>query len=340
MKKFILIAIITPVSLFAQQTTEYMFYDGHNREYILYIPSSYSSSTATPILFAFHGGTGYADDFMNYEADFRPIADTAGFILVYPQALGDPNDCFNTSWLHKDPTDHKDIFFIEALIDTLSTFYNVDSDRIYACGYSLGGMFSYELACNLNYKIAAISSVSGAAFIGAFGNCDLYHPTAVLTINGTTDNEHPYNDQSGVFFPVPDISEFWANHNNTDQTPVITTIPDYDPTDGSTVERYSWPNGDNCVYVEELKVINGGHQWPGTFGNMDIDASNETWRFVSKFNTSGLINCSSTNTENQQLVTDGKLVKRFNLLGKEVKNSSLVIDLLDNGKTKKVLIVK
>ena len=340
MKKFILIAIILPVSLFAQQTTEYMFYDGNNREYILYIPSSYNSSQPTPVLFAFHGGTGYADGFMNYEADFRPIADTAGFILVYPQALGDPNDCFNTSWLHKDPTDHKDIFFIEALIDTLSAVYSVDTDRIYACGYSLGGMFSYELACNLNYKIAAISSVSGAAFIGAFGNCDLYHPTAVLTINGTTDNEHPYNDQSGVFFPVPDISEFWANHNNTDQTPVVTTIPDYDPTDGSTVERYSWLNGDNCVYVEELKVINGGHQWPGTFGNMDIDASNETWRFVSKFNISGLINCSSTNTENQQLAQDGKLVKRVNLLGKEVKNSSFVIDLFDNGNSKKIFIIK
>lgn len=340
MKKFILIALMVPLSLFAQQTTENMFYDGHNREYILYIPSSYSSSTPTPILFAFHGGTGYADDFMNYEADFRPIADTAGFILVYPQALGDPNDCFNTSWLHKDPTDHKDIFFIEALIDTLSTVYNVDTDRIYACGYSLGGMFSYELACNLNYKIAAISSVSGAAFIGAFGNCDLYHPTAILTINGTTDNEHPYNDQSGVFFPVPSISDFWANQNNTDPTPVVTTIPDYDPTDGSTVEKYSWLNGDNCVYVEELKVINGGHQWPGTFGNMDIDASNETWKFVSKFNTSGLINCSSTNIENQQIVQDGKLVKKFNLLGKEIKNSSFVIDLFDNGNTKKIFIIK
>ena len=92
--------------------------------------------------------------------------------------------------------------------------------------------------------------------------------------------------------------------------------------------------------MEELKVINGGHQWPGTFGNMDIDASNETWRFVSKFNTSGLINCSSTNTENQQLVLEGELVKRVNLLGKEVKNSSFVIDLYDNGNSKKIFIIK
>ena len=73
---------------------------------------------------------------------------------------------------------------------------------------------------------------------------------------------------------------------------------------------------------------------------MDIDASNETWRFVSKFNTSGLINCSSTNTENQQLVLEGELVKRVNLLGKEVKNSSFVIDLYDNGNSKKNFIIK
>ena len=103
---------------------------------------------------------------MNNEADFRSISDTAGFILVYPQALEDPNDYNSTNWLHKEPTDHNDIFFVEALIDTLITQYNIDTKRVYACGYSLGGMFSYELACQLNHKIAAISSVAGALFWG------------------------------------------------------------------------------------------------------------------------------------------------------------------------------
>ena len=42
-----------------------------------------------------------------------------------------------------------------------------------------------SLACKLNSRISAISSVAGAAFIGAFDNCNLTHPTAVLTINGT-----------------------------------------------------------------------------------------------------------------------------------------------------------
>ena len=52
---------------------------------------------------------------MNYEADFRLISDTAGFILVYPQALEDPNDGNSTNWIHKEPTNHNDIFFVEKM---------------------------------------------------------------------------------------------------------------------------------------------------------------------------------------------------------------------------------
>ena len=104
MKKILLLLIIPFLSVSQQLNTETIFYDGHNREYIIYVPQSYSSSNPTPVLFSFHGGSGYANYFMNYEADFRPIADTANFILVYPQALEDPNDGNSTNWLHKDPS--------------------------------------------------------------------------------------------------------------------------------------------------------------------------------------------------------------------------------------------
>ena len=297
MKKILLLLCLPYIVLSQQLTTENILYDGNNREYILYVPQTYSPSILTPILFAFHGGSGYANDFMNYEADFRSIADTANFILVYPQALEDPNDGNSTNWLHKEPTNHKDIFFIETLIDTISSEYNIDLNRIYACGYSLGGMFSYELACQLNNKITAIASVAGAAFYGAFSICDIIHPTAVLSINGTADGIHPYNDQNGWYFSVASIDSFWAYSNNTDIVPITTQLPDLNTADGSTVERYSWQNGDGCVSVEELKIINGGHDWPSplnSWGNQDIDANIEVWNFLSKFDMNGLIGCNST----------------------------------------------
>ena len=285
-----------------QQINKTMFFDGQNRSFIVYVPSSYNASSQSPLLFNFHGGGGTSSDFINFTNDMRPIADTANFIAVYPQAAVDPTDGSN-SWLHKTPTTHNDINFIEAIIDTLSNDYNIDNDRVYACGYSEGGIFSYELGCRLNDRIAAFSSVSGSMLIDAFrvsyynlGNCSPIHPTAVLLIPGTSDSS-PHSSYSGLqpyYMSVNDITTYWANHNNTDINPTVTQIPNTNNSDGSTVEKRIWENGDNCVAIQELKVINGDHDWPGSSGNMDIDASEEIWKFLSMYDINGLINCGST----------------------------------------------
>ena len=94
MNKFILI-ILTFISHFIiaqQQQNRVLFFDGLQREFIIYIPNSYSPSIQTPILFNFHGGGGTSSGFLNGENDMRPIADTANFIAVYPQAAVDPID--------------------------------------------------------------------------------------------------------------------------------------------------------------------------------------------------------------------------------------------------------
>ena len=325
MKKLLYITILFPIIGLSQELiTNNIFYDGHNREYTIYIPQTYSSLNSEPILFAFHGGSGYSDDFMNYEADLRPNADTAGFILVYPQALEDPNDGNSTNWLHKDPTDHKDIFFIETLIDTIASNYNVDFSRIYACGYSLGGMFAYELACQLNNRITSIVSVAGAAFYGAFAYCELTHPTSVMSISGTNDLDHPYNDTNGWYFPVAEINNFWSTSNNTDPSPLFEELPNIDPSDGSSVERYSWINGDGCVSVEELKIINGGHDWPSPlspWSNQDINANSEIWNFVSKYNMDGLIGCDDLSVKVKDIADQRELLKIINVVGQEVNST-------------------
>jgi polyhydroxybutyrate depolymerase len=69
-----------------------------------------------------------------------------------------------------------------------------------------------------------------------------------------------------------------------------------------SVERYTWSTASGCAFVEELKVIGGGHDWPGSFGNMTIDASEEIWQFVSRYDINGLIGCTtlSINENNGQ----------------------------------------
>ena len=193
-------------------------------------------------------------------------------------------------------------------------------------------------------RIAAIGSVAGACFYGAFAACNVNHPTAVLTINGTDDGIHPYNDPNGWYFPVTSIDSFWATTNNTDITPIVTQVPDINPNDGSTVERYSWQNGNGCVSVEELKIIYGGHDWPSplsNWGNQDINASAEVWNFVSKYDMDGLIGCNTTNLPNTQTINAKNLINIVDIFGrksKRLKNQPLIY-IYDDGTTEKKIII-
>ena len=350
MKKLLIILVLC-LSLFTsaqQQITKTMIHDGILRDYIVYIPASYDGSNAYPLLFSFHGGGGTSSDFINTN-DMRPIADTAGFIAIYPQAAIDPDDG-SFSWLHKAPTTHNDIFFIEAIIDTLITQYMIDNNRVYACGYSEGGIFSYELGCRLNNRIAAFSSVSGSMLDDAFrdsyynlGFCSPVHPTAVLLIPGTNDMS-PHSTYSGFqpyYMSADEITTYWSNYNNTDINPIISQLPNINTSDGSTVERRVWENGDNCVRVEELKVIGGDHDWPGSWGNMDISASNEIWSFVSKFNMNGLIDCNTSSNYEINDFQNRKILAITDMLGrniKELKNTPLFY-LYDDGSVEKKIIL-
>ncbi len=306
-KNFILffVLILIKFDTFSQSsfTIENLVFDGLNRQYKIYIPSTYDGSSQFPVIFTFHGGGGTFDDSIAM-SDFSALAENENFIAVYPQAAVDPLDGSN-AWLHKAPTSHDDIYFIEAIIDALSNQFSIDTNRVYACGYSEGGIFSYELACRLNNKIAAISSVSGSMLTDSFrdeyyglGFCTPVHPTAVLLIQGTADfNYHStYNGFQPYYMSVQETATYWAAYNNCNLEASVSDVPNTNTSDGSVVERYSWTTAAGCLYVEELKVIGGGHDWPGSFGNMDINSTQEIWNFVSNYDLGGIISCNGLST--------------------------------------------
>lgn len=275
-----------------------MEHAGLTREYSIYIPESYDGNVAFPLLFNFHGGN---DVIANWQitADMRSLADSFDFILVYPQARRDPSDGNSFNWLPKTPGTFDDVAFISALIDSIASDYLINQNRIYACGYSLGGEFSYELACKLSSRIAAIGAVARTMQADPNSYCSPVHPTGVLTILGTDDFISPYEGLvfGGIeyYISASEMHSYWANYNNCDATPTISI-------DSPSVERYTWSTESGCTYVEELKVIGGGHDWPGSFGNMTIDANEEIWQFVSKYDINGLLECPSTSiNENFQV---------------------------------------
>ncbi len=270
-------------------------HDELQREYILYIPASYTPGTPAPLVFNFHGYTSGALEQMFY-GDFRPIADTAGFLVVHPQGtidlLGNPH--WNVGW---GSSTVDDVGFTSALIDSLSAQYSIDQERVYSTGMSNGGFFSYKLACELSDRIAAIASVTGSMNTNQSATCDAQHPMPVMEIHGTADPTVPYNG-TAFFSSTPSVVGYWAQFNETDMPATVVQIDDSDPNDGSTVEHQLFENGNNGAEVEHYKVNNGGHTWPGTAftsagTNHDIDASQEIWRFFSKYDIHGLINPTS-----------------------------------------------
>ena len=265
-------------------------HDGLTREYSIYVPASYDGTTNFPLLFNLHGGGG-TNSAWQAASDMRPIADTADIILVYPQARPDPSDGNSFNWIPKVPGTFDDVPFFSSLIDTIASNYQIDQNRIYACGYSLGGDMTFELGCKLNNRIAAIAPVARTMQANPNSFCSPVHPTGVLTILGTDDLVSPYNGIvfGGIEYYISAAAThiYWATHNNCDATATMSTV-------SPSVERYTWSTASGCAYVEELKVIGGGHDWPGSFGNMTIDANIEIWQFVSRYDINGLIGCATT----------------------------------------------
>jgi polyhydroxybutyrate depolymerase len=250
------------------------------REYVLYVPNSYDNSSSTPLMMNFHGFGGGASYFME-EADMRSLAEQENFIIVYPQG-----SCLNNfSHWNSCPlsADNKstadDLGFVEIMISEISSNYNIDMERIYAAGYSNGGMMAYGLA---NYKsnlIAAVASVSGS-MLDCIGVVN--HPMPVINLHGTLDDVIPYNGNSD-YAPVNSTIDHWLNFNNISNTPAVSS-----EVNGSiTIEKHLYGQGDKGVSVEVYKYIGGDHVWFNTTFE-GKNASELVWDFVSKYDINGL----------------------------------------------------
>ena len=265
-----------PVECYSNNNAQSIVNDGVNREYVLYIPDSYDGTYSVPLMLNFHGFGGSASDYMK-EADMRSLAEVDTFILVYPQG-----SCLDGS-SHWNPcptggdnkSDADDFGFVESMINKISSKYNLDMGRIYAAGYSNGGMMAYGLA---NYKsdlIAAVASVSGT-MLNCTGSTN--HPMPVVHLHGTSDDVVSYNGSTD-WNSVQSTLDHWINHNNTDLTPTITIY--------NNIERYVYDQGDSSVSVEHYKFIGGKHVWFSAIFQ-DQNTSELVWNFVSKYNINGL----------------------------------------------------
>jgi len=295
MKKLVTILVLASGICMAQ--VDSFVYQGTMRNYITHVPPQ---GNKLPLVISLHGYTSNASQQQMLSA-FNGIADTAGFIVVYPNGV---NNAWNAGIGLSSTID--DVGFISALIDTLYKKHGIDRDRVYATGMSNGGFMSQRLACQLSRRIAAIASVAGTIGTAASPfTCNPERIVPVMHIHGTSDNVVNYNG-TNFGLSVDSTIKFWVQRDTCPKTPVVTQFPDINTGDGSTVAKnYYGPCRDSSEVIL-LKVNGGGHSWPGSSlvsgANMDIKASREIWEFFKKHslkNVSEIIESHLILMENQ-----------------------------------------
>ena len=262
-------------------------HEGINRQYIYYEPLELDEQK--PLVFVMHGFTGDASGIKNYSG-MNQIADQYGFAVCYPRGTtdSDGNRFWNVGYaFHEDETVN-DVGFLTELATYLQTNYDLNPDFTFATGMSNGGEMCYMLACQANDTFKAVAPVAGMILQDILDGCQDSTPIPIFEIHGSQDNVTPIsgdpnnNDGWGAYPSIPFTINYFSEKNEC-STLQTETLPDIDPSDGSYVVSEKHLNGINNNEVWYYEIIGGGHDWPGAWGNMDINAGEEAWLFFQKY---------------------------------------------------------
>ncbi|MFZ4813753.1 MAG: alpha/beta hydrolase family esterase [Phototrophicaceae bacterium] len=280
-----------------QATPSVILVGGLVRTYRLYVPPNLTAPA--PVLFVLHARTSTSESMERFSR-FNPIADAQGFIVVYPDGLA--NEWNYIKDIPGYQTVQDDSAFLVAIADELAARLPVDLTRLYVVGFSNGGFMAQRAACDQPSRFAAFATVAA----GGFGGMPLVCPQAgtatapILMIHGTSDSNvlwDGYSVTEGdqtvfVTYAIPDTLGFWAEYNGCSATANVSDIPQLGNSVGTNIRLLDvdCPEGTD---VKLYAVVNGGHNWPGQpvgipaeiggLVNLDIDASQTIWGFVSQF---------------------------------------------------------
>ena len=265
------------------QSTIVVVVDGVERLFRLSVPNS-NAGTKLPIIIAFHGGDGSNEDFQQ-QNEFDQLGEEEKFIMAYPIAESDRTAAEGEWFLNTAATSRDDNDFTESIVDGLSKVYCVDQDKLYAIGYSLGSMFTYEIACQLNHRFAAVASFAGTMPVSP-ASCDMSGSVAVLHIHGKLDYIIDYDEDwdwkdgehegVGTMSNVPGMIDFWAQKLECQDEMTHSHL-----FAGDDVEHIVHKDCDGDVRVEHYGMEAHEHTWPNQVDG--VNTYQLIWDFLSDF---------------------------------------------------------
>jgi len=290
LKRHLSISVVILLFLFQtiqSQISHSFELEGYTRTFLVDLPDSLEEGL--PVIFNNHGYSGSASWQRSFSS-MHSIASDLGLnvIVVYPDAVITVwNSGIDDYWLAPAP-EVDDVNFFSTMIDSMVEWYAIDTNRVFSCGMSNGGFMSYRLGCELSNRIRAIASVTGTMASSIYTSCNPLRPVPVMEIHGTDDAIVPYNGTS-YWLSTEQSVQYWVSNNNCSQTPTVEDLPDIDPSDYTTVDKYTYSDCDNDADVILFEIDGGGHRWPPSIWlgsgttNLDISASEEILNFFMQF---------------------------------------------------------
>lgn len=244
-----------------------------------------------PLILALHGNRGSGAQFARY-AGWDELARQENILVALPDGLnrawadGRPQAQFRGK---PPPPGTDDVAFLAALVAHLVQQGYADPTRVYITGVSNGGIMTYRMLCERADLFAGAAPII-ANFPDAVARaCRPSRRVPLLVMNGTADRFAPFASQSGLTLGHEDALAFWRRHNGCGEIDARRTLPDRDPTDGSTVAVTSYACPANARVLSYV-IAGGGHQFPSIAKapvlenllgprNRDIEGSRTLWDF-------------------------------------------------------------
>lgn len=175
-----------------------MYNNGHHipitaanmqREYILNVPTNYDNTRPYKLIIAYHELNGNDDEMYNHKYyHLLPLSNNEA-IFVAPNGQQNGANCTAAGGCGWPNPNNTDLALADALVAQIEQNFCVDTNRIFATGWSYGGSMSYKTACERplgapNGFVRAIAVYSGSQLSG---NCTPSKPVAYYASHGTQD---------------------------------------------------------------------------------------------------------------------------------------------------------
>jgi polyhydroxybutyrate depolymerase len=156
-----------------------------------------------------------------------------------------------------------DTGFVRAVVEDVARRHPVDRSRVYAVGFSQGGLFVQRLACEMADLVTAVASVAAPMSSRLAETCAPSVPVGVLVLQGTLDDAYPYEGrrQGGQsLLGAREAADFWRVLDGCSGDARARELPDH-AADGTRTQEERWPACRGGVEVALYTVEGGRHAW-------------------------------------------------------------------------------